>query len=80
MINAVARKTQGSWHGSAQALKGDEAVLLTTIIRVSFRLPDEYEAIENFKRNNDMDEWKVYGDTIYTTFVKTTNSTYTEVK
>ena len=55
-------------------------MLLTTIIRASFHLPDEYEAMEDFKRNNDMSEWKVYEDTIYTTFVKTTNSTYTEVK
>lgn len=55
-------------------------MLLTTIIRASFHLPDEYELMENFKRNNDMSEWKVYEDTIYTTFVKTVHGTYTEVK
>ena len=55
-------------------------MLLTTIVRVAFHLPDEYEAMERFKLCNDLNKWEVVEDTNYTTFIRTEHSTYTEVK
>ena len=46
--------------------------------RVSFHLPDDESYMDEFISANDMNMWKKYEDTIYTTFVNTEERYLTE--
>lgn len=52
-------------------------MLITTITTIGFKLPEEYKAMERFKIENDMNEWRKDEDTIYTYFTRTTNNIVT---
>lgn len=53
-------------------------MLIQVVTTVGFHLPDEYEAEQNFRLNNDMAQWKKHEDTQYTYYVKTERSTVTQ--
>ena len=45
-------------------------MFITTKTIVSFHPVDEYEKILTFKKQNDMNEWKEYISTVFTTFIR----------
>ena len=45
-------------------------MLITTKTIVSFDPVKEYEQIQTFKKQNNMDEWKEYESTVSDTFIK----------
>ena len=55
-------------------------MLITTITTIGFKLPEEYEQMQNFILNNDMREWRKDEDTNYVCFTKTTYNTITNAE
>lgn len=52
-------------------------MLISTMTRVGFHLPDEYQQMIDFITNNDMTDWKKDEDTQMTYFTKTTHNVVT---
>lgn len=50
-------------------------MLITNVTTVGFKMPDEYEAEQNFRINNDMDKWERAEDSQYVYYRKTDHST-----
>lgn len=55
-------------------------MLITTITTIGFKLPEEYEQMQNFILNNDMREWRKDEDTNFTYFTKATYNTVTNAE
>lgn len=55
-------------------------MLITTITTIGFKLPEEYEQMQNFILNNDMNEWHKDEDTNYTCYTKATYNTVTNAE
>lgn len=75
----VSKRIQRRIHRSNESTTGEgrTAMLIQTVTTVGFHLPDEYEAEQSFRLNNDMHQWKRYEDTQYTYYVKAERSTVT---
>lgn len=52
-------------------------MLITNVTTVGFKMPDEYEAEQNFHLSNDMSAWEKHEDSQYIYYVKTERSTVT---
>jgi hypothetical protein len=53
-------------------------MFITTVTTIGFKLPEEYERMQRFILESDMNEWRKNEDTSeYTYFTKTTYSTMT---
>ena len=46
---------------------------IQTITKLSFMLPDEMEAMQEFIKKNDMSGWKLHLSTVCATYTKTQN-------
>ena len=46
---------------------------IQTITKLSFMLPDEVEAMQEFIKKNDMSGWKLHLSTVSATYTKTQN-------
>lgn len=55
-------------------------MIMTSITIIGFKMPEEYNQLENFKMNNDMSEWTKFEDTQYISYRKTQYYTSTDIK
>jgi len=62
---------------TTRTVDGRTVMLITNVTTVGFKMPDEYEAEQNFRLSNDMRAWEKHEDSQYVYYIKTDHSTMT---